>query len=191
MSASGHPPTSPAGLRRIVTGENGEGRSLIVFEGLPANASAYPERAGLFEIWAEDLVGDLDPHLFLDLAGGSLKLSPDIGCVRARWFVVEPLPEHVPAEKMKQAAIAQFAALGAEHELADQDRHPFMHRTNTLDVVVLLKGDASLVLDEEVARLAPGDVVIQRGAAHAWIAHDGPALFLAVLIARGVSRPQG
>jgi hypothetical protein len=33
-------------------------------------------------------------------------------------------------------------------------------------------------------RLRPGNVVIQRGTNHAWNAHGGPALFLAVLIDR-------
>jgi hypothetical protein len=33
-------------------------------------------------------------------------------------------------------------------------------------------------------RLCPGNVVVQRGTNHAWIAHGGTALFLAVLIDR-------
>jgi hypothetical protein len=37
-------------------------------------------------------------------------------------------------------------------------------------------------------RLRPGNVVIQRGTNHAWQAHGGPALFLAVLIDRELAR---
>lgn len=188
MSAHHTPPDSLGGLRRIVTGEDTEGRSRIMLDGPPANAPMHLERAGLFEIWTESLADNLDPQSLVDLAAAPLKLSPDSGCIKARWFVVEPLPEHIPADRLKQAARVQFSTIAAEHELADQDRHPFMHRTDSFDVVVLLKGDASLVLDEQETRLAPGDVVIQRGAAHAWVAHDGPALFLAVLIARNASR---
>ena len=184
-------PGAWASLRRIVTGENKAARSHIVLEGPPANPASNSKRAGLFEIWTEALSGNLDPKTCVDLAGGALRLSPDIGFVKARWFVVEPLDDHFDAENLKSAARAQFKALGAEHELADQDRHPFMHRTPSLDLVVLIKGSASLVLDEEISQLAPGDVVVQRGTAHAWVAHGGPALFLAVLIGRNAPRQQG
>lgn len=178
-------------LRRIITGENAQHRSLIMLEGPPANAAGDSIRSGLFEIWTEEILGKLDPQTLLDLAGAPLALSPDEGCVKARWFVVTPLPAHLPPERLKQAARSQFAALNASGDIADQDRHPFMHRTDTLDIVVLLKGSASLILDEQETRLAPGDVVIQRGAAHAWVAHDHPALFLAILIARDLARKRG
>jgi quercetin dioxygenase-like cupin family protein len=104
--------------------------------------------------------------------------------VKVRWFVIEPPPGDVPAEVLKAAARERFKAFGAEHELRDQDRHPAMHRTETLDVICLISGEASLILDEGETRLQPGQIVIQRGASHAWTAHGGPALFLAVLIDR-------
>jgi naringenin degradation protein FdeH len=45
-----------------------------------------------------------------------------------------------------------------------------------------------LILEEGETRLKPGQVVIQRGTNHAWQAHGGPALFLAVLIDRELKR---
>jgi quercetin dioxygenase-like cupin family protein len=63
-----------------------------------------------------------------------------------------------------------------------------MHETETLDVICLVKGEASLILEGAERRLKPGNVVIQRGTNHAWVAHGGPALFLAVLIARPLLR---
>ncbi len=59
-----------------------------------------------------------------------------------------------------------------------------MHKTETLDIVCLIQGEASLILDNEERRLKPGAIVIQRGTSHAWTAHGGAALFLAVLIDR-------
>ena len=59
-----------------------------------------------------------------------------------------------------------------------------MHETPTLDIVCLLQGDVSLILEAGETRLKPGQVVIQRGTNHAWQAHGGPALLLAVLIDR-------
>jgi quercetin dioxygenase-like cupin family protein len=51
-----------------------------------------------------------------------------------------------------------------------------------------LQGDVTLILDEGETRLKPGQVVIQRGTNHAWQAHGGPALLLAVLIDRPLAR---
>jgi uncharacterized cupin superfamily protein len=43
-----------------------------------------------------------------------------------------------------------------------------MHRTETIDYGILLAGEIWLVLDEGETKLAPGDIVIQRGTNHAW-----------------------
>ena len=58
-----------------------------------------------------------------------------------------------------------------------------MHKTETVDYIILLKGKVTLILDEEEVDLEPFDVVVQRGTNHAW-ANTGsePALLIAVLI---------
>lgn len=43
-----------------------------------------------------------------------------------------------------------------------------MHRTKTLDYVVVIEGEAVLVLDDTELVLNKGDVVVQRGTDHAW-----------------------
>jgi quercetin dioxygenase-like cupin family protein len=46
-----------------------------------------------------------------------------------------------------------------------------------------LKGDVTLLLDNEEVDLKPFDVVVQRGTNHAWVNNGNePALFIAVLI---------
>ena len=58
-----------------------------------------------------------------------------------------------------------------------------MHETHTIDYIILLKGDVTLILDEEEVQLKPHDVVVQRGTNHAWVNHGSePALLIAVLI---------
>ena len=54
-----------------------------------------------------------------------------------------------------------------------------LNETDTIDYIILLKGDV-LILDEEEVRLKPHDVVVQRRTNHAWV-HE-PALLIAVLI---------
>ena len=171
-------------MRRVITGEDKQGRSLVVVDGPPAGELGEPALGGLFEIWHEALTGAFDKASAADLGEASPILSPAAGKVKVRWFVIAPIPEGAPAETVKQIARERFAAAGAEHELTDQDRHPAMHKTETLDIICLIQGEASLILDHEERRLKPGNIVIQRGVSHAWTAHGGPALFLAVLIDR-------
>ena len=58
-----------------------------------------------------------------------------------------------------------------------------MHKTETVDYIILLKGDVTLILDEEEVDIKPFDVVVQRGTNHAWVNNGTePALLIAVLI---------
>lgn len=58
-----------------------------------------------------------------------------------------------------------------------------MHQTKTIDYIILLEGDVTLLLDEDEVQLKPFNVVVQRGTNHAWINNGTePALLIAVLI---------
>ena len=178
-----HPAFAEA-MRRVISGDDADGRSVFVIDGPPSSEIGAPGMGGLYEIWHEVVGEALDPRDFRDRGPAQPMLSPDKGHVKVRWFVIEPPPEGAPPEMIKAGARARFGEFGAEDHLRDQDRHPAMHQTDTIDVICLLKGEASLVLDGEERRLKPGQVVIQRGVSHAWTAHGGPALLLAVLIDR-------
>jgi quercetin dioxygenase-like cupin family protein len=102
--------------------------------------------------------------------------------------VITPTPEGVPKAQLDEAVRKRFAEFDGEHHIIDQTRHSAMHKTQSLDIICLLKGDVSLILDGDETRLKPGQVVIQRGTNHAWQAHGGPALMLAVLIDRPLKR---
>jgi mannose-6-phosphate isomerase class I len=111
-------------------------------------------------------------------------LGPRPGNVQVRWFVINPLPPGVPKPALDAAVRARFADFDGAHHIIDQTRHPAMHETQSLDVICVLQGDVSLILEGGETRLKPGQVVIQRATNHAWEAHGGPALLLGVLIDR-------
>ena len=46
--------------------------------------------------------------------------------------------------------------------------HPYMQRTETLDLCLVLDGELTLVLDTAAVPLQRGDTVIQRATNHAW-----------------------
>ena len=78
---------------------------------------------------------------------------------------------------------SDFEKMGASHERVDTSRHPAMHKTKTIDYIILLKGDVTLLVDKDEVRLKPFDVVVQRGTNHAWVNNGSePAILIAVLI---------
>ena len=92
-------------------------------------------------------------------------------------------PEGVPEDMLQEIAADAFEKVGAAHHRVDTSKHPAMHKTETVDYIILLKGDVTLILDEEEVDLKPFDVVVQRGTNHAWVNNGNePALLIAVLI---------
>ena len=64
-----------------------------------------------------------------------------------------------------------------------------MHQTKTIDYIILLNGDVTLLLDKDEVRLKPFDTVVQRGTNHAWVNNGNePALLIAVLIDSDIKR---
>jgi hypothetical protein len=175
-------------MRRIITGDGQDGRSTIILDGPPSADAGDPDVGGLFEIWEDVAQGPLNPQAHDDLGNARAVLGPRPGNVQVRWFVVAPQPEGVPKEALDAATRAAFATVGGERHIIDQSRHAAMHETHSLDIICLIAGDASLILEAAETRIRPGQVVIQRGTNHAWVAHGGPALFLAVLIDRPLVR---
>ncbi len=167
--------------RRIVTGHNADGRSHIVFDGPPPQ-SIGSEIGGLFELWNTD-GGPIVTTDQIDRADSDVKLSPEAGGTKFRYFAIAPKPEGVSPEELEAQAAATFERMGAAHERVDTTRHPGMHKTKTIDYIILLSGDVTLLLDDDEVRLKPFDVVVQRGTNHAWVNNGSkPALFIAVLI---------
>lgn len=168
-------------MRRIVTGHNEDGRSIITIDGPPAR-SIGEDVGGLFELWNTD--GNIiDTKDNLDRADQDIILSPPTGGTKFRYFQINPTPEGIPMEIMQEIAADAFEKIGAGHHRVDTSKHPAMHKTETIDYIILLKGDVTLILDEDEVALKPHDVVVQRGTNHAWVNNgDEPALLIAVLI---------
>ena len=168
-------------MRRIITGHNEDGKSVITIDGPPAR-SIGEDVGGLFELWNTD-GNDIISTDSVDRADDEIILSPPINGSKFRYFQINPTPEGVPIEIMQEIAHDAFKRIGAAHHRIDTSKHPAMHQTKTIDYIILLKGDVTLLLDEDEVRLKPHDVVVQRGTNHAWVCtSDEPALFIAVLM---------
>ena len=119
----------------------------------------------------------------IDRADEDIILSPPSGGTKFRYFQINPLPEGVPDDVLQEIAADAFEKVGAAHHRVDTSKHPAMHKTETVDYIILLKGDVTLILDDEEIDIKPFDVVVQRGTNHAWVNNGTePALLIAVLI---------
>ena len=168
-------------MRRIITGHNQGGKSIVTLDG-PPSRSIGEDVGGLFELWNTD-GSDIISTDEIDRADEDILLSPPSGGTKFRYFQINPLPEGVPEARMQEIAADAFEKIGAAHHRVDTSKHPAMHKTETIDYIILLEGDVTLILDEEEIDLKPFDVVVQRGTNHAWVNNGSePALLIAVLI---------
>ncbi|MDA8916397.1 cupin domain-containing protein [Gammaproteobacteria bacterium] len=168
-------------MRRVVTGHDKNGKSIVILDGPPAR-SIGEDVGGLFELWNTDgnIINTQDN---IDRADDEIILSPPSNGSKFRYFQINPTPEGIPMDIMQDIAADAFEKIGAAHHRIDTTKHPAMHKTETIDYIILLKGDVTLILDQEEVDIKPFDVVVQRGTNHAWVNNGSdPALLIAVLI---------
>jgi len=162
--------------RVIVTGNNNSGKSVVVEE-----AHATVTGPGNFDFWQTE--AGHSPH-DLSIGRSPMKFFPAPGGTMFRLFTIPPAdPKLTPAEI---AAMQEwfFNEIGSPEARGDTSRHPMMHTTPTVDYIVLLSGEISLVLDEgDAIELKPFDAIVQRAANHSWV-NTGrePALLMCVMV---------
>jgi len=163
-------------LRRIITGNDEHGKSIVA-------ADIPPRELGTFyEMWATDdspaSYGSED-----EVASRWVKLEPPQDGTIFRFFRVDPRDATLGREELEARAARAFESIGAAHCRPNTERDPMMHETRTVDYIIVLEGEVTLVLDHDEVDLKPHDVVIQRGTNHAWINKGTePALLAAILI---------
>ena len=163
----------PRELRRIVTGHDSQGKSYVAIDGPPTAAGAY---------WLTD-AAPADNAATADAAQQVRKLEPPAGGSIFRYATIPPEDTSLSKEDRERITAKMFAQMGAEHCRPDTTRHPAMHKTRTVDYVILLSGEVTLLLDRGEVDLKPFDVVVQRGTNHAWVNKGKePALIAAVLV---------
>jgi naringenin degradation protein FdeH len=165
--------------RRIVTGHDAEGRAVIVQDGPSPGRLVSGE---LEELWAfSELPARLADVTDPAAAREHFQLVPPAGQVVCRLFTVSPVDA-----ADRDAADAEWDARVdcTETETGNADLGgPWMHRTPTIDLIVVIAGAMELVLDSgATVPLQPGDSVVQRGTMHGWRnTGSEPCLVLAVM----------
>jgi len=143
-----------AGVRRIVTANNAQGKSFILSD--------------------ERVTGGQFPSLFK--ATGDNPLGPG-----ASGELKKILPTDSPQlEPSPGGSSFHFVMLPPWKP----DMKPFWHRTTTLDYNILLEGELVMLVETGEVILHPGDVVVQRNTLHAWKngSTTAPVRWVAVLV---------
>lgn len=131
--------------RRVVTGHDEAGNSIILSDGAPPqNHPMTRENIGaeFTEMWST-------PKTVPTLTS-SPSAEPN-----ARPFTIMPPTGHL----VRQITLYP-ASMGGEKTV--------MHRTKTLDYAVVIEGEVVLHLTDSSVTLHPGDVAVQNGTDHAW-----------------------
>jgi mannose-6-phosphate isomerase-like protein (cupin superfamily) len=157
-------------VRRIVTGHDARGRSVVQEDGPPARVATLGGESGttFHEIWnTRSAPAPIDRASGEPDEAGISLLPPPAGGTRIRILDIPP-DDGTVAALPREAVKALFEAIGAGHALAEDPPHPLMHRTETVDYGIVLEGELVLILDESETVVRAGDVIVQRGTSHAW-----------------------
>lgn len=134
-------------VRKVVMGHDDAGRTIVASDA-PATSHGPIGEGGMvvYDIWETFQAPTPIPPLEPDPSDRPLDFRmPDIG-VRVR--------------------IAEMPPSG--------DRPPFMHRTESVEAVLVLRGEMTMLIDEgEEVVLRAGDTLVQRATNHAWV-NRGP-----------------
>lgn len=147
-------------VRRIVTGHDANGKAIVASdEAMEGVASATRPYISRCEIWSTD-------KMPVDNSEGAAADAQRAGFVKRY--------NYVGTGQGTVIRVTEFAP-GAPK---------FMHRTETVDYAILLKGECDLELDDgKTVHMKAGDIVVQRGTMHAWVNNGKePCVFAFVLI---------
>jgi quercetin dioxygenase-like cupin family protein len=127
--------------RRVVTGHDSNNVAKVLIDGVATNVRSNRPGQYTTMMWATDG------------APASMPVGED-------------------AEDMGQRKLGTYPPVnGTRFMIAEYppNNTPLMHRTETIDYIVVLSGQIDMEMDEgKVVTLRPGDVMIQRGTNHAW-----------------------
>ncbi|HKW95141.1 MAG TPA: cupin domain-containing protein [Methylomirabilota bacterium] len=167
-------------IRRIVTGHDARGRSMIVSDGPSPHVLTLPGRPdfALTNLWVTHSAPASNAGN-ADAAARPVVLEPPHR--GAIFRVVEFPPDRAAGGFDRKAA---FAAMGADHAMdPSASRHPGMHKTDTVDFALVLSGEIWALMDEGETSMRAGDTLVQRGTNHAWSNRsDQPCLVAFILV---------
>lgn len=167
-------------VRRVVTGHDANGKSMIIMDGDAPNVLEMASMPGvaLTDLW-RTRTSPASNAGNEDAATGPVILEPPTNGTILR------IVEFPPDTAWRDIADAQaaFGSIGAEHASDKTSSDPMCHTTATVDYIIVLKGEIFAILDKEETLLKQGDILVQRGTNHSWsVRGTEPCVVAAILV---------
>jgi mannose-6-phosphate isomerase-like protein (cupin superfamily) len=169
-------------VRRVVTGQNADGKSVFVSDEAvdPISLSLLPGFE-FHRLWGSDDA----PTLPTDGASPATPAYfPPATGYRFGFFTVPPDGADLPADLDIGAALAEMEAQLPGMAAYMEPYNPGMHTTDTVDFEVVLSGEVICELDDGAeVTLKKGDTFVQNGTRHRWRnpGSEPAVLFVALL----------
>lgn len=172
-------PITPHEIRRIVTGINDKGESVVASVGTCTNRREIEGWPGLFvnELWVTN-ESPADNSGSSDQALRPIRHDPT---PHGTIFRVVEIP---PETNLQVDTAATFAAMGSANQPTDKDkgRHFSMHKTDSVDYTVVILGECTMLMEQGEQLLRQGDCIVQRGTAHAWVNKSSAPCIIAFIL---------
>jgi len=128
-------------IRRVVTGHDASRTAKVLIDGVATNRRTSKSGGMSTLIWCTDR------------APADISLGENVEDMGARLLGTPPPPN------------------GTRFTVNDipPGRTGPMHRTETIDYVIVISGEIEMEMDYSTVKLKAGDVLVQRGTNHAWI----------------------
>jgi mannose-6-phosphate isomerase-like protein (cupin superfamily) len=167
-------------VRRVLTGHDTAGRSVFIADGPAPNVKEMTAITGLAltDLW-ETGAAPASNEGDKDAAARPVRLEPPPNGTILR--IVEFPPD--TAWRGATDGKAGFKAIGAGHAQDKSSSDPMMHKTSTVDYIIVLKGEIHAIMETGEKLLRAGDVLVQRGTNHSWsVRGSEPCIVAAVLV---------
>jgi hypothetical protein len=177
-------------IRRVVTGNDAQGRSRVLFDSAAPNANpgAVSAGNGMTDVWVyksnpapisgERDDGDLPFSFEPPEEGGHLRIVQSNG----KPADYDPAQDKtaVPEGPPRLRANGSTWDRGGQNAFSSP-----IHKSETVDYGILLEGRRTLLLDNGRYELNPGDVVVQLGNWHGWTnPHEGSLMAFVMMGAK-------
>jgi mannose-6-phosphate isomerase-like protein (cupin superfamily) len=156
-------------VRRIVTTVDENDKAVVLFDSDNPHTVQRPDRptrSRLLWVTGESPADISGPADRAGDAMGKIGISPPPGGSVFR--IVEFLPMGPEVDKLDNAHMHHQLG-GDAPKRGLPPRHPFMHRTRTIDYAIVMDGEIDMLLDDTEIHMKAGDVLVQQGTNHAWV----------------------
>jgi naringenin degradation protein FdeH len=167
-------------VRRIVTGHDAGARAVILADGPNPNVHER-ERSVAHNLWRT--LATPATYAATDPFPGHRGTPPPANGTLLR---ITEIPPDGDLSRYDHDAFARELGIEPLRIKGQKPRHPFMHRTATVDYGIVLAGELDMLLDETEVHLSAGDVVVQQATNHAWSNRSGRPCRIAFVLIDGV-----